>query len=475
MAKKESEKTKKLKEKLSLKPELVWDTLSKKEIRDVTAYAKDYCRFLDEGRTERRAVAEFVRMARHAGFVELGSRKKSPAGFYQTMRGKMLAIAVPGRRPMTEGLRLVTSHVDCPRLDLKSNPLYEDTDLALFKTHYYGGVKKYQWVARHLAVVGTVIRRNGKAVDVEIGLKKSDPILTIPDLLPHLGKKQMDKTARDFIPAENLNVLVGSLPYQDRDAEQRVKLAILELLHTKYGLTEEDFTSAELQLVPAEPARESGIDGSFIAAYGQDDRVCAYTSFTAILEATKPEFTSIAVFYDKEEIGSEGNTSAQTRLFEMFLMDLMEREGTDPTSRNLNRVFFNARGLSADVNVAFDPTYSEVFEKMNACRLGYGITIEKFSGHGGKYMASDANAEYLGRIRKLCNDHGIVWQVGGHGKVDEGGGGTVAKFLARTGMEIIDIGPPILGMHSPMEVTSKADVWMCHKMFKIFYESGPLT
>ncbi len=466
-----ADKTKKLKEKLALSPALVWDKLTAKEKKEAFAYADGYRRFLDQGRSERLAVAAFMNRAKAEGFVDLSGREKGRSRFFQLMRGKLLALAAMGKKPMTEGIRLIASHVDCPRLDLKPNPLYEDTDLALLKTHYYGGIKKYQWVARPLAMVGIVILRDGSSVDIEIGLNPEDPILTIPDLLPHLGKKQMEKKANEFIPAENLNVLVGGLPYKDEEADQRVKLAVLELLHDRYKITEEDFTSAEIQMVPADPARDAGLDGSFIAAYGQDDRVCAYTSFTAMLETATLEHTAIAVFYDKEEIGSEGNTGAKTRFLEMFLMDLMEKSGIEPTSRNLNKVFFNAKAMSADVNVALDPTYPEVFERTNACKVGYGVTLEKHSGHGGKYMASDAHAEYVGWVRKLCNDNNIVWQTGGHGKVDEGGGGTVAKFLAKTGMEIIDIGPPVLGMHSPLEVTSKADVWMCNKAFKVFFNS----
>ena len=471
MPAKKGEKTKRLKEKLALSPAPVWDKLNAKEKKEVFAYADGYRQFLDQGRSERLAVAALVKRTKAEGFVDLSVRGKGHSKLFQLMRGKLLALAAMGKKPMTEGIRLIASHVDCPRLDLKPNPLYEDTNLALLKTHYYGGIKKYQWVSRPLAMVGIVILRDGRSVDIEIGLNPEDPILTIPDLLPHLGKKQMEKKANEFIPAENLNVLVGGLPYKDEEADQRVKLAVLELLNSRYKITEEDFTSAEIQLVPADPARNAGLDGSFIGAYGQDDRVSVYTSFTAILETTTPEHTAIAIFYDKEEIGSEGNTGAKTRFLEMFLMDLMEKSGIEPTSRNLNKVFFNAKALSADVNVALDPTYPEVFEKTNACKLGYGVTLEKHSGHGGKYMASEAHAEYVGWVRKLCNDNGIVWQTGGHGKVDEGGGGTVAKFLAKTGMEIIDIGPPILGMHSPLEVTSKADVWMCHKAFKVFFNS----
>ncbi|MBM4327792.1 MAG: aminopeptidase [Deltaproteobacteria bacterium] len=460
-----------LKDRLILETSRVWDKLNAKERAAVFEYAKEYRGFLDRARTERRAAAYFVETAAKRGFVELGEPKPRATGLYQLVRGKSLAMAVPGKRPMTDGIRLIASHTDCPRLDLKPNPLYEDTDLALLKTHYYGGVKKYQWVARSLALVGTVILANGDRVDVEIGLAPGDPIFVITDLLPHLGKKQMEKKANEFIPAENLNPIVGGLPYSDKDSDQRVKLAIMELLNSKYQLTEEDFTTAELQVVPAEPARDAGLDRSMIAGYGQDDRICAYTSFTALMETKRPTHTAVAIFYDKEEIGSEGNTGAQSRFLEMFLMDLMEGSGIEPSFQNLNRVFANAKALSADVNAALDPTYSDVFEKRNACKMGSGVTMEKYSGHGGKYMTSDANAEYAAWVRRLFNDHGIVWQTGGQGKVDEGGGGTVAKFLAKMGMDVIDMGPPLLSMHSPLEIAAKDDLWMCHRAFTVFFAS----
>ncbi len=471
MASKESKATRELREKLVLEPVRVWDKLTEKEQKDAFRYADGYREFLNRARTERRAVADFVEKARSRGFQELGNKKSKAGAYYQTMRGKLLAMAVLGKQPITEGIRLIASHTDCPRLDLKQNPLYEDSDLALLKTHYYGGIKKFHWVARSLAIVGTVILADGRQVDVEIGLDPKDPIFTITDLLPHLGRKQMEKKANEFIPAENLNVVVGGLPYHDKAADQRVKLAILEILNSKYGITEEDFTTAELQIVPADSARDAGLDRSFIAGYGQDDRISAYTSFTALVETSRPKHTAIAIFYDKEEIGSEGSTGAQSRFLDTFLMSLMEITGIDAGAFNVNKAYYDAKALSADVNAALDPTYIDVFEKRNACKVGSGIVIEKYAGHGGKYLASDANAEYAAWIRKLFNDNQIVWQTGGHGKVDEGGGGTVAKYLAKTGMDIIDVGPPLLSMHSPLEIAAKEDIWMCHKAFKVFFGS----
>jgi aspartyl aminopeptidase len=478
MAKKPKPKGKGAKDKhtpgdqLTYEPSLVRDRLTEEQKAEVMRYAQEYLGFIDRVRTERQAAAEFLTMARESGFVELSGRRKRARGFFQAARGKVVALAVSGKRPLTEGARIIVSHTDCPRLDLKPNPLYEDTDLALLKSHYYGGIKKYHWVARPLALVGAVILGDGRRVQVEIGLKADDPVITIPDLLPHLARKQMEKKANEFVPAENLNILVGCLPADDQEADQRVKQAVLRLLNERYGITEEDFTSAEFQVVPAEPAREAGLDRGFIAAYGHDDRVCAYTSFTALLETVSPEHAAVVVFFDKEEIGSEGNTSAQSRFLEMLLMELMEKEGLSPSVQNLNRVYLNSKAFSADVNAGFDPTYPDVFDKRNACKMGYGVVIEKYTGHGGKYMASDASAEYSAWVRNLFNAEGVVWQTGGHGKVDEGGGGTIAKFLARTGMDVIDVGPALLGMHSPLELVCKDDVWMCHRAFRVFLEGG---
>jgi aspartyl aminopeptidase len=469
--KKQSTRTRELKEKLTHEQLRSWDSLSAKDKKEILSFGSGYIDFLNKARTERRAVQTMVETAKNHRFRDIGASAKKTGRVLLASRGKLLLMAVVGRKPMTDGIRLIASHLDSPRLDLKPNPLYEDSGLALLKTHYYGGIKKYHWVARSLAICGTVIRSDGSVVEVDIGLAPEDPIVTVTDLLPHLSRKQMDQKAREFIPAENLNVIVGGTPYPDKEADDRVKLAVLEILNKKYKITEEDFTTAEIQVVPAEPARSAGLDGSFIAGYGQDDRVCAFTSFSALLETEEPEHTAVAVFYDKEEIGSEGNTSAKSRILDMFLMNLMKYTGLEPTQANLHTVYFNGKALSADVAGGLDPTYPDVHEKRNSARLGCGINIKKYTGSGGKSMASDANAEYAGWVRKLFNDSGVVWQMGGMGKVDEGGGGTVAKFVANLGMEVIDCGPPVLGMHSPLEVSAKEDVWMCYKAFKSFFSS----
>lgn len=469
--KKELKKTRLLKERLVREQVRVWDQLSANEKKQVSAYGSEYLKFLNYARTERRAVRTFVAQAEKWGFQDIDLHAKPVDRIFRASKGKVLVLAVIGRKPLTEGIRLVTSHLDCPRLDLKPNPLYEDTGLALLKTHYYGGIKKYQWVARSLALCGMVIRADGSLVEIDVGLDPQDPVLTIPDLLPHLARRQMEQKASEFVPAENLNVILGCTPYEDKAVGERVKLATLELLHEKFRICEEDLTTAEIEVVPAEPAREAGLDRGMIAGYGQDDRVCAFAAFKAILDVRRPDHTAIAVFFDKEEVGSEGNTGAQSRFLENFLMDLLALTDGDSSAANLNRILANGKALSGDVTSALDPTYPEVFERRNAAQLGYGINITKYTGSGGKYAASEANAEYAAWVRKLFNDNKVIWQVGDGGRVDEGGGGTVAKYLAKMGMDIIDCGPPVLGMHSPMEVCSKEDVWMCHKAFGVFFAS----
>jgi len=465
----ESKKTKELRERLVREPQRCWDAIPATERKAISALCDKYKDFLNCARTERKAARMIIEAAEKNGYSQLPDRISPGQHFYHVSRGKFVALAVLGHKPLTEGIRIITSHIDCPRLDLKPNPLFEEAGLAFLKTHYYGGIKKYHWVGRPLALCGTVIKTDGRIVDIELGTALEDPVFTIPDLLPHLSRKMMDQKASEFIPGENLNVIVGGHPYPDKDAGERVKLAILEILYKKYGLREQDLIGAEIEVVPAEPARDAGLDGSLILGYGQDDRICAYTALTAILGTKDPEYTAMAIFYDKEEVGSEGNTSAKSRVLEMFLMDLMYSSGIDPTARAMYHCLYRSRALSADVTAAFDPTYPDVYEKRNCAFLGYGINLTKYTGHGGKYMASEANAEYMHWVKKLFNDNQVVWQAGDLGKIDEGGGGTVAKYLANCGMEIIDCGPALLGMHSPMELSSKDDVWMCHKAFQVFY------
>ena len=467
---KSKNKTKELEKKLKFQGKLVWDRLEEKEKKDAFRFAEWYKKFLDQAKTEREAVAEILRAAEKAGFRELsrGGGKK----FFSVNRGKSIALAVLGRAPLAEGLRIVVSHIDSPRVDLKQNPLYEEADLALFRTHYYGGIKKYQWVAIPLSLHGLVVKADGSILPVRIGEDPEDPVLVINDLLPHLsGRTQDQKKLAEAIEGEKLTALAGSLPYPDGEAKERIKLQIMELLHRKYGLVEEDFTSAELELVPAMNARDVGLDRSLVGAYGQDDRASAYTSLQAVLGLKDPPHPVLALFVDKEEIGSEGNTGAQSLFMEEVLRGMIERSGKVPAEAMVKRILARSKALSADVESALDPNYPEVHEKQNAGRIGYGVCLEKFTGHRGKAGASDARAEYVGEIRKIFNTQRVAWQMTEIGKVDEGGGGTVAKFLAVYGMDIIDCGVPVLSMHSPFEVSSKADIYEGYKAYLAFLSS----
>jgi len=468
----EKDELEQLRDRLMVTPKLVWDQVDAAERDAIMAYAERYKRFLSSAKTEREAVAEIESQAKAAGFVDLTRNEPGDRGFYN-YKGKVIALTVKGRRPLTDGLRIVAAHIDSPRLDLKQYPLYEDTDLVFLKTHYYGGIKKYQWLARPLALHGVVLKTDGGRVELEVGESDSDPVFTVLDLLPHLAKKvQMEKKVSEAFEGEKLNVLVGSLPLGNKDTKERFKLFLLKYLEDTYGIREEDLVSAELEVVPAGPARDVGWDRSLIAGYGQDDRSCAYPALEAILQVKEPEHTCMALFYDKEEVGSDGNTSAKSCILEEIVELLLERAGESPLARR--RVLMASRAISADVNGALDPDYPEVHEKRNAAKLGYGVCITKYTGHGGKYMANDAHAEYLVWLRRIFNEAGVIWQAAHLGKVDEGGGGTIAKYLAVHGIEIIDSGPPVLSMHSPFEVASKADLYMTYKAFRTFFTApGP--
>ncbi|OGR09515.1 MAG: aminopeptidase [Desulfobacca sp. RBG_16_58_9] len=469
MEAKEKDEFQQLRDRLMVTPRLVWDRVDQAERAAIFAYGEDYKAFLDRAKTEREAVIEIEAQAGGRGFVELINGTAGPRTFY-TYKGKTIILAVQGRRPLTQGLRLVASHIDSPRLDLKQYPLYEDTDLAFLKTQYYGGIKKYQWLARPLAIHGVVLKSDGRRVELTVGEDPGDPVFTVLDLLPHLAKKaQMDKKVTDAFEGEKLNVLVGSLPLGDADTKERFKLYLLKHLEERYGIREEDFISAELELVPAGPARDLGWDRSLVGAYGQDDRSCAYAALRALLDLQEPEYTCLALFYDKEETGSDGNTSAKCCLLEEMVELLLERAEESPLARR--RTLMASKAISADVTGAMDPDYPEVHEKRNAARLGYGVAFSKYGGSGGKYYTSDANAEYVAWLRKIFREHGVIWQAGQLGKIDEGGGGTIAKYLAIHGMEIIDCGTPLLSMHSPFEVASKADLYMTCKAYQAFFKA----
>lgn len=454
--------------KLAYRPRLVWDVLKPREEQKLWELGEAYKRFLDASKTERETVAEISRLIKAEGFHPLAAGRAG-GRVYEVFKDKVLALAVLGNEPLSAGLRLIASHIDAPRLDLKQRPLYEEVDLAFFKTHYYGGIKKYQWLARPLALHGTVIKGNGEKIDLIIGEKPEDPVFTISDLLPHLARKvQMEKKLSEAIEGEKLNILLGSIPLGPKEGKDRFRLAVLKQLYDRYGIVEEDLTSAELEVVPAEPARDVGLDRGVVGAYGQDDRVSAFSSLRALLEVQPAGKTSVLFFLDKEEIGSEGNTSARAQILESFLEGLFARKKELFSRKVLVHTLAETRALSADVAGALDPDYQEVHEKRNAPRMGYGFCLTKFTGSGGKYGSSDAHAEYLFWVRNLLNRQGVVWQTGELGKVDEGGGGTIAKFLAALGMDILDCGTPVLSMHSPFELVSKADLFMTYKGYKAF-------
>lgn len=477
MDKESKDRWKKMKEELCFEQKLVWDKLSPAEKDEAMKFSEDYKAFLNAAKTERESIREIVRLAEEQGFVlldEIAARgKKLRPGnkVYTINKEKNIALTVIGKEPVWRGFNLVGSHVDSPRLDLKPLPLYEEQGIGLLKTHYYGGIKKYHWLSHPLALHGVVVKQNGDKINIQLGEDEKDPKFVITDLLPHLSKDQMQKKIGEAISGEALNILAGTLPLEEKDAKDRVKLALLELLRTKYGITEEDFTSAELELVPAADAYDIGLDRSMVGAYGQDDRICAYTSLRAIFNCQNPSRTAIALFVDKEEIGSTGNTGMRSRFFENTVAELLYLIAGDYDEIYCRKALANARALSADVGAGVDPNWEGVHDKLNAARLGYGVVITKYTGSGGKYSTSDANAEFVAEVRKIFNEKKIVWQTGELGKVDQGGGGTIAQFIARYGLDVLDCGPALLSMHSPVEVAHKGDIYMCYKAYEAFLNS----
>ncbi|MBP7530041.1 MAG: aminopeptidase [Syntrophorhabdaceae bacterium] len=442
-----------------------WKLKSLEDIKEIYAFAEGYKTFLDEAKTEREAVRCITRTLGAEGF----STDPSADRVFAVNRGKEVMAFVRGSGDIAEGLNIVVAHIDAPRLDLKQNPLYEDVDLALLRTHYYGGIKKYQWVAAPLALHGIVVKANGESVDVSIGEEEDDPVFLIDDLLPHLSRKtQDDKKLGDAIDGEKLVVLFGSLPLAGVDKEP-VKQYILKMLGDSYGMTEDDFVTAELEVVPAFRAKDVGFDRSMIGGYGQDDRVSAYTLLKSLCAAKAPRRHCLAIFADKEEIGSEGSTSIKSTFLHVFLDDILAGMGIKADEALMRKILFRSKALSADVNGAVNPTFQEVHEKQNACYLGRGPCVTKFTGHMGKVGASDANAEYVAEIARLFDRSGVIWQTGELGKIDEGGGGTVAKHLAVYGMDIIDCGAPLLAMHSPYELSNKLDIFETYRAFHVFF------
>lgn len=483
--------------------ENVWKTYTQEQCRELEVLAEDYKAFLDRGKTERECVTETIRQAEAAGYVNLedvireGKVLKTGDKVYAVCMNKAIALFLLGEDPMRQGMRILGAHIDSPRLDLKQNPLYEDTELVYLDTHYYGGVKKYQWVTIPLAMHGVVAKKDGTLTEICIGEKDTDPILCVTDLLIHLSGEQLEKKAKVVIEGENLDVLIGSRPLEDcsgaaekscgsdvqenpgcemegacgeeknKKTKDAVKAAILKILKDTYDMEEEDFLSAELEIVPAGKARDCGLDRSMVAAYGQDDRVCGYTSLAALLDMADAKQTCCCLLVDKEEIGSVGATGMQSRFFENTVAELMNCMG-QYSELDLRRCLSNSRMLSSDVSAAYDPLYAGAFEKKNAAYFGKGLVFNKYTGSGGKGRSNDANAEYLGWIRSVMEKHQVAFQTAELGKVDFGGGGTIAYISALYGMEVVDSGVAVLNMHAPMELTSKADIYEAKKGYLAF-------
>jgi aspartyl aminopeptidase len=461
------------KKNLEKKYEIAWEKYSEEDIKLLNQLNDKYIQFMSKCKTERECVDEFIVLAEKEGYKDLNtiiqSKGELKAGdkVYINNKGKSLALFLIGKQPIEKGLSILGAHLDSPRLDLKQNPLYEDTDLAMFDTHYYGGVKKYQWVTIPLAIHGVLIKKDGTTVNLVIGEDDNDPVVGISDLLIHLAADQMQKKLADGITGEDLNVLIGSIPLNDKDQKEKVKANIMKLLNEKYDIDEEDFVSAELEVVPAGKARHFGLDRSMVMAYGHDDRVCSYTSFEAMMKINSSEKTLVTLLVDKEEIGSVGSTGMQAMFFENGVAEIMELLG-EYSGIKLRRALANSKMLSSDVSAAYDPNYPGVMEKRNAAYFGKGIVFNKYTGARGKSGCNDANPEYIAEIRSMMERHNVTWQTSELGKVDQGGGGTIAYILAKYGMEVIDCGVAVQNMHAPWEVVSKADVYETMRGYHAF-------
>ncbi len=458
---------------LSYSRKNVYESIDEKERQEMLSLCDEYRIFLDEGKTERECVNKAIAMAKEQGFIDINEKTSLKAGdkVYKINRNKNILLAVIGSDDIKNGINLVGAHIDSPRLDLKQNPLYESNDMALLKTHYYGGIKKYQWTAIPLSLHGVIFTKEGEKVTLNIGEKETDPVFCITDLLPHLAKDQMTKKMVDGIEGENLNILFGGMPVKSDDVGEKVKFAILKLLNNRYGITERDFLSAEIEIVPAFKARNVGIDESFIGAYGQDDRVCAFTTLKGIFDVYSPKKTAVAILVDKEEIGSTGNTGMLSAFFEMTMAEIIEKMTGKCSITDYNAVISNSACLSSDVGAAVDPNYESVSEKRNSAFAGYGMVLMKYTGARGKSESSDASAEFVYEVGKILDDNGVIWQTSELGKVDQGGGGTIAQYVANLNMDVIDCGVPVLSMHSPFEVTAKSDVYMAYKSYVAFYNN----
>ena len=456
---------KKLQESLTLKKKNAVLLMEDDTLKKCDKFCEGYKEFLDNSKTEREAVISSIKIAEENGFTEFKLGKELNPGdkVYYNNRGKAVIFAVIGTEPIEKGVKIAAAHIDSPRLDIKQIPLYEEAEIALFKTHYYGGIKKYQWTAIPLALHGVIVKSDNSKVTVNIGEDEDDPVFCVNDLLPHLAAEQMKRTLAEAIRGEELNILVGSRPFKDDEVSEKVKLNILKILNDKYGIIEGDFLSAELEAVPAFKAKDIGFDRSMIGSYGHDDRVCAYTALQATMKTKNPAKTIVTVLADKEETGSDGNTGLQSSYLKFFIYDLVKALGSEGRT-----VLSNSECLSADVNAAFDPTFADVNEKMNAAYINKGVVVTKYTGSRGKAGTSDASAEFVGKIRNLLDKKEVIWQTAELGKVDAGGGGTVAAYIANLNVDVIDVGVPVLSMHAPYEVVSKIDTYMAYKAFSAF-------
>ena len=458
-----------LKEKLFNNKENGWNFVENKE--DIFNYAEGYIKFMNASKTEREIIRESKKIAESNGFKDINEFETLKPGdkVYYINREKSMYLAVIGKDEIEKGINIIGAHGDSPRLDLKPNPIYEDGEFAYFKTHYYGGIKKYQWTTIPLSIHGVIVKSNGEKIEINIGEDENDPIFTITDLLPHLAQDQMDKKLRNAIDGEDLNLLIGSIPY-GKDIPEAVKLNVLDILNKKYGITEVDFLSSELELVPAMKCRSMGFDESMVAGYGQDDKVCVYTELTALVDMKEvPNRTAVCIISDKEEIGSMGNTGMESHVFDTFMSEILNKLGVNRPNL-LDKVFCNSKMLSADVDAGLDPIYANVSEKNNAAHLGRGIGVNKYTGARGKSGASDANAEFVAEIRNIFEKNNIRYQISELGRVDIGGGGTIAYILANKGIDVIDCGVPVLSMHSPYEVTSKFDIYEAYRGYMAFWK-----
>ena len=447
-----------------------WENLNEEERKNIFEFSNKYIDFINKAKTERESVKEIEKILKENNFQNILEKEnlKAKDKVYYINREKNIYAAIIGEEALSLGFNIIGAHIDSPRLDLKPNPLYENKELALFKTHYYGGIKKYQWVNIPLSMHGVVVTKD-KKIEINIGEKEEEPVFTIADLLPHLSSKQEEKKLKDAIEGEDLNIVVGSIPYESEDIKDKVKLNILNLLNKKYDITERDFVSSEIEFVPAMKAKSLGFDESLVAGYGQDDRVCAYTSLKALINLDKVKKTSICLLADKEEIGSMGNTGMSSKVFEYFINELLEKTiGNKPGL--LDKCLKNSKILSADVTAGYNPNFPSIYEENNESYIGHGISIIKYTGSASKGGASDANAEFVGYVRNLFERNNIAYQNSEMGKIGVGGGGTIAYILADKGADVLDCGVPVLSMHSPYEITSKFDIYNAYKAYKVFYK-----